>query len=611
MYSVENKVSPPDILLVDDTPANLNVLSTMLREEGYKVRAVTNGKMALKAVETIPPDLILLDIKMPNMNGYEVCQKLKSLPFSREIPIIFLSALDEAMDKVKAFEVGGVDYITKPFQFQEVLIRVKNQLNFKAAKIQIERLNQNLETKIKQRTAELEKEIVEHKQTQKRLLHMAYHDDLTDLPNRAFFLNHLKKAIQRGKQESDYLFAVLFLDFDRFKIVNDSLGHLMGDKLLIEISKRLKKILRPNDLIARLGGDEFIILLEKLKNPHDAITIAEKIHQDLSFAIVIDQEHQVYINTSIGIVLSRGDYDNPQDILRDVDTAMYQAKALGSARYQVFKPEMHKKVQKTLQLETDLREALRLDHFIVHYQPIICLATNNLKGFEALVRWQPPGKKMISPGIFIPVAEETGLIFELGMKVLSKACHQLKIWQSDEDFGDSLQSLTMSVNLSVKQFSQPNIVFCIEKILDETNINPSSLNLEITESAIMDNAQLAKKILQDLKERDICLSLDDFGTGYSSLSCLHQFPIDILKVDRSFIARMDRKDENLEIVRAIITLAHLLKIQVVAEGIEEEDQIQRLKELECEFGQGYFIAKPLDSEKAWEFIKDYHMKNII
>ncbi|NES83585.1 MAG: EAL domain-containing protein [Moorea sp. SIO2B7] len=579
-----------NILIVDDTIENLNLLATMLAQQGYKVRKALNGKMALMGVKAAPPQLILLDIRMPDIDGYQVCETLKADEKTREIPVIFLSALDDVLDKVKAFEVGGADYITKPFQIEEVFARVHNQLELQMAKAEICQLNAQLEQRVKNRTQEL-------KAANEQLKYMALHDSLMGLPNRSLFMKRMEEAINRTKDNPDYNFAVLFLDCDRFKIVNDSLGHMVGDELLIAVAYRINQALSPDDILARFGGDEFMVLLEGIEQSKDATYIAQKIIDNLKVPFHLKAQ-DIFINVSIGIVLGTTDYDQPEYILRNADIAMYQAKSLGKARYMVFNVQMHKVAQKRLQLETDLQQAVKRQEFFLNYQPIRSLITGRIVGFEALVRWHHPTKGFISPGEFIPVAEETGLIIPIGLWVLREACQQILVFQNKAQQKD----LKINVNLSVKQFSQPNLIEKIDDIIGETGINSQHLKLEITESAIMDNAESATIILEELRKRKIQLSIDDFGTGYSSLSYLHRFPVDTLKIDRSFISRLDENDENLEIVQAIITIAHNLGMSVTAEGIETGQQLAQLRALGCEFAQGYFFSKPLKQEAAVELI---------
>ncbi|GAB4533898.1 MAG: hypothetical protein Tsb0014_19710 [Pleurocapsa sp.] len=587
-----------NILVVDDRASNLQLLSDMLTRKKYRVSCADNGSTGLQIASSGWSDLILLDINMPDMDGYEVCQQLKFLEATRDIPVIFLSASDEIIDKQRAFAVGGVDYITKPFQLKEVLIRIENQLTIQLSKTKIQKLNLELESRVRQRTQELEiinqeltKEIKEHKNTQKKLLHLALHDSLTGLCNRVYFLQKLTGILKEIKQNPERLFAVLYLDCDRFKLINDSFGHLLGDRVLMEVAERIQSCLSETDTLARFGGDEYAILLPNLGDLYQALEMAQKIQEQLNLPFQI-QEYKFFCSTSIGIVFGTSDYDLPVDILRDADTAMYHAKSQGKARYWVFNPQINSQGLTRLKLETDLRLALKHQQLVVYYQPIICLQTDSISGFEALVRWNHPERGFVSPGEFIPVAEDTGLIIPLGLWVMQEACRQLSIWQQRYP----ASNLKMSVNLSVKQFAQPDLIEQIDRILQETQLDSQSLKLEITESAIMDRAESATSILEQLKERQIKLSIDDFGTGYSSLSYLHRFPVDTLKIDRSFINRIGEGGENLEIIEAIITVAHNLGMTIVAEGIETSQQKVYLRDIYCEEGQGYLFSKPLSSE---------------
>lgn len=594
-----------DILIVDDIPENLRLLSILLVKHGYNVRKALSGQMALKAVQAVVPDLILLDIMMPTMTGYEVCEQLKSDPKTAAIPVIFLSALSDAFDKVKAFTVGGSDYINKPFQIQEVLVRVQNQLALKAAKIKNQQLNSELEERVKQRTRELEvanqdlkREICERQILEEQLLKMAFSDALTGLPNRVLFTQRLEEVLKRANKDSNYQFAVLFLDCDRFKVVNDSLGHFVGDELLIALARRLEASLIQGDTLARMGGDEFAILLTDIENISSATQLADQILKALSFPFELNRQ-KVFINASIGITLGNFNYERPEHLLRDADTAMYRAKTLGKGQYQIFDPAMHDAALQVLHLETDLRKAVNQQEFTVHYQPIVALDSGRIVGFEALVRWYHPQRGMVSPALFIPVAEETGLINPIGNFVLREACHQLRLWHQ-EKFTD--YPLTMSVNISARQFAQPNLIEQIDQILGETQLAPQSLKLEITESAIMDNATSATAILQQLRERQVQLSIDDFGTGYSSLSYLHSFPVDNIKIDRSFVQRLDVNRDNMGLVPAIISIARALRMSAIAEGIETTEQLAQLRTLNCDFGQGYLFSKPLPGKQATDLI---------
>ncbi|WP_414517518.1 EAL domain-containing protein [Nostoc sp. PCC 9305] len=594
-----------DILIIDDMADNLRVLSSILTREGYNVRKALNWQMALTATQTLLPDLILLDIMMPEVDGYEICQTFKAWELTADIPVIFISALDDVFDKVKAFKVGGVDYITKPFEFQEVLVRVQNQLALRSARLEILKLNVELEHRVKQRTGELEKtllklqqEIDSRQKLQSQLLDIALHDSLTGLSNRVLFIRRLENALNRAKQESSYQFAVLFLDCDRFKVVNDSLGHPVGDELLIAIAHRLQACIIPVDTLARLGGDEFGILLENITDINIAIQVAERILQQLSLAFQLSR-YEVFMNASIGISWGNKDYDRPEYLLRDADTAMYRAKAQGRANYHVFNPAMHQEAIQLLELENDLRRAVERREFLVYYQPIISLVTGRISGFEALVRWQHPIRGLISPIEFIPVAEETGLINAINTWVLQSACHQLSIWQH---YPVTPEPLTMSVNLSARLFLQPNLVEQIDRIIYENKINPAYLELEITESVIMENTDAIKIILEKLKQRKIKLIMDDFGTGYSSLSYLHSFPLNALKIDKSFVKRMQENKENMGLVPAMIGIANSMGMSAIAEGVETQEQLAQLRSLNCNFAQGYLFSKPIEQRLAVELL---------
>ena len=718
------------ILIVDDLPDNLRVLSAAISGQGYQIRCAKSGAIALMAVETTCPDLILLDIKMPDMDGYEVCQRLKASEF-RDIPVIFLSALDDVFDKVKAFNIGGADYITKPFQIEEVLIRVKHQLSLKVAESKICQLNQQLEQQngqLEALNAELQFEIIErqimgetlkvseerlesilgsiedvvwsmhptatqfiyfnaavakiygypisnffedpefwlkvihiedrdrieianrsimttgtvseeyrilrpdqevrwvsdrrylvydrdgkviridgivrditdHKRAQDQLVHDALHDSLTGLPNRNLFMDRVEQALKYGNRHSQYMFAVMFIDLDRFKMVNDMHGHMIGDQFLQAIAKILGSCLRSvGDTVARLGGDEFTILIDDIQEVSEALIIADRILSKLLHPINLPTQ-TIFASASIGIVISNRDYVNSTDLLRDADIAMYRAKSLGKGRYILFDKEMYEQNLRAIQLDSDLHYALEREEFELYYQPIMSLTSDKLAGFEALIRWHHPERGLVPPCEFIPIAEETGLIIGIGDWVINQACKQLSIWQSQ--FIEA-KSLKMSINLTCQQIREKNLLEKLDRVLATTGIDGSTIRLEITESSMMDQGEETIAKLEQLRARNIQLSIDDFGQGYSSLSYLHRFPVNTLKIDRTFVEQMSLGGQNFEIIRTIIILAHALDMNVVAEGVETHEQMSMLKQLGCEYAQGYFFSRPIIAAAAEQMIR--------
>ena len=426
-------------------------------------------------------------------------------------------------------------------------------------------------------------------------------DPLTGLPNRLLFIDRVGRLVKQAKRRKDHLFAVLFMDLDGFKMINDSMGHLVGDQLLVGVASRLEKCLRSTDTVARLGetftvarlgGDEFTVVLDHIKDPNDAKRAADRMMKALASPFILGGK-EVFTSVSIGIALGNSSYEQPEDILRDADTAMYRAKSLGKARYEVFDADMRASVMARLQLETDLRHALEREEFRNFYQPIVNLASGDIVGFEALLRWEHPKRGLLGPEEFIPVAEETGLIRELGWWNLREACRQISEWRANLA---QHPKLTISVNLSAKQFLQANLVDDIGKLLHELALPAEALKLEITESTVMADPAAAVEMLQQIKALGIRLAIDDFGTGYSSLSYLHRFPLDTLKIDRSFISGMSDDGEGMEIARTILPMANNLRLDVVAEGVETLQQVAMLKKLHCKYGQGFYFSKPLSAE---------------
>jgi PAS domain S-box-containing protein len=463
------------------------------------------------------------------------------------------------------------------------------------------------------------RDITERKRAEEMLVHNAFHDGLTNLPNRALFLDRLQHALTLSKKHSNYKFSVLLIDVDEFKIINDSLGHTAGDDLLIQIGQRLKDsvrradtVSRPHmsevpgeptndDTLARLGGDEFTILLDDIRDPIEAVRVAERVQTELAIPFVVNRQ-EIVISASIGIASSTSPHTQAEDLVRDADIAMYRAKRAGKARCEVSDTAMHANALKRLRLETDLRKALDHAEFRVYYQPIVSLQTGQITGFEALSRWQR--KECIVPPVeFIAVAEEIGLIVPMNRQLLREACQHLRSWQSGFPSGSPL---TMSVNISAKDFAQPDLASEIRNCLAETGVDPGCLQLEIIETIAMGDAEKSGHVLSQLKALGVRLSIDDFGTGYSSLSRLRRIPVDTLKIDRSFIFHMDSDPESREIVRIIIMLAHNLGLKVVAEGTETEEHINLLKQLNCEMAQGYFFSRPVDDQAMAKLLASNH-----
>jgi predicted signal transduction protein with EAL and GGDEF domain len=454
--------------------------------------------------------------------------------------------------------------------------------------------------------------VVERRRAEDQLIHDASHDPLTKLPNRTLFLDRLTRAIARSRRHPDALFAVLFVDLDRFKLVNDSLGHHAGDALILQMAIRLAAALRTEDSIsrardprsgpgadelatlARLGGDEFTILLDDLRDLSDAVRVAERIQQTLTLPFTIDG-HEVYVSASIGIAWSATGYNTAGEVLHHADLAMYRAKTLGKARYEIYDQNMFAMAINRLDVETNLRRALQRDEFELHYQPIMALSANRLVGFEALVRWRKSPTELVYPDEFISIAEDTGLILFIDTWVLREACRTMRQWH--QEFPSPLP-LTISVNLSARQFARPDLVQQVRQILAETGIDPRAVRLEITESVSMADSERTVTVLSELKKLGVRFSIDDFGTGFSSLSYLHRFPLDLLKIDRSFVSRMALDNDSLSIIQTILSLARNLGMEVVAEGTETAAHVAQLSSLNCEYAQGYFFSRPLATEAA-------------
>lgn len=502
--------------------------------------------------------------------------------------------------KVEKGDFGERVEITTPDEYGRMDVYLNNMTD------RLHLMTSSLEKQVAERTAQLTEvndqlqiELTERQRIEEQLAYNALHDPLTDLPNRALFMDRLGHVMKRARRRNDHTYAVIFLDLDRFKVVNDSLGHNIGDLMLQETARRLLKCVRGEDTVARLGGDEFVVLLEELENEVDHLKIAERIQEDLSTPAYLGN-YKVFTSVSIGIALGNSEYEEAEEIIRNADIAMYQAKRTGRGRYAVFSPVMLEKVKSSLALESDFRKALERKEFRVYYQPVVDLSEKRIIGFEALVRWQHPTQGLLLPAEFISMAEETGLIIPMGYWVLDEACRQLRIWQKQYKKEPPLK---MNVNLSTRQCAEKDLVENIAEILKKHELDASNLNLELTESLIVEDPEKISAMLSELRQLGIQILVDDFGTGYSSLSYLNKLPIDTLKIDQTFISQLGINESGLEIVRTILALAHGLGMEVVAEGVETDDQLSKLLAMKCDYMQGFLFARPIDGQEAGALIE--------
>ncbi len=566
------------VLIAEDDANVRHLLKKTLLRAGYDVLEANDGRAALECLLSVNgPRLALLDWLMPELDGLSVCREVRRCTKHPYVYIIFLTSKGSKEDVLSGLAAGADDYLTKPCNPHELKARLRAG----------------------ERILKLED----------TLIHDALHDPLTQLPNRPFLLDRLSLCVSRGKRCAGYKFAVLFVDIDRFGVVNDSLGNTAGDWLLTQIAERLGGSIRRKSaisgsidagpipgqqsgsgILARLGGDRFAILLDDIQDASDGIRVAERIQRNIQSPFVIDGQ-EVFVTASTGIALSSTGYSAAENMLSDAFTAMNRAKALGKARYEVCNPVMHAAAVDRFRLETDLRGALEREEFRAYYQPIVSLSDCRITGFEALMRWERPEFGLVMPSGFISVTEDTGLILEMGNWVMREACRQVCVWNRQFP---SNRLFTVAVNVSAKQFVQPDLVGQIAQILCESGTPPFNLRLEITESMTIGDEERAIRILGELRTLGVRLCMDDFGTGYSSLSYLRRFSLDVLKIDRSFVSDMVNNTESREIVKTILRLGGNLGIEVVAEGVETAEQVSLLQSLGCEYAQGYFFSEPLD-----------------
>ncbi|WP_033374299.1 EAL domain-containing protein [Spirulina subsalsa] len=560
------------LLIVDDEPDNFDVIETLLIEEDYDLHYAANGTEAISVLPIIQPDLILLDVMMPVLDGIEVCKRIKAMAEWARTPIIMVTALSSKDTLAECLAAGADDFIAKPVSRLELMARVRSMLRIHQQYQQLTVFNTQLEAMVEERTAQLE-----------TLLNV---DSLTQLGSRVYLLDTLAETSRSGGNH-----AIAYLDCDQFKLVNGAFGYGVGNELLQSIAQRLKQHLRRGDLLCRVGEDEFCFLLHHVPSADGLIPWIDEVMAGFLKPFQV-ANCDIFMSVCLGLALEDEVGASGEALLQAADMAMYKAKLRGKGCYQIFNCAMKAATLKRLTLETDLQRALEEQEFITYYQPIIRLTTQEIVGFEALVRWRHPERGLVSPGEFIPCLEETGLVVQVGLVVLEQACQQLQEWHQQGYVG-----LMMSVNLSVRQFGSATLLADVEKVLAKTGVNPWDLKLEITESALMENTTMAIALTEELRSRQIHISLDDFGTGYSSLGYLHRFPIDTLKIDRSFVNQMQPGNRNYQMVQTIIALSHQLGLAVVAEGIETPEQLKYLQELGCEFGQGYLFCKPLPASE--------------
>jgi len=554
-------MSDAKILVVDDIASNRFILVTHLKKRGISnIIQAENGREALEILTTSRIDLVLLDVMMPELDGYEVLKQMKADENLRHIPVIMITAVDDMDSTIKCIEIGAEDYLPKPFN--AVLLQA--------------RINASLE---KKHLRDVERE------------YLRLYDFTTGLPNRELFLVRLDEELTRLKRHPS-LFSVLLIRLNNYKRILDSLGQKAGDEFIVVQGKRLEDLQPSNALLARLDHDEFAIIYNDLAHAANGTALAQQIHQKLGDSLNMN-EHDIAGGIDIGLSFSSTGYDSPEDMLRDARLAANKAGQRGS--YQIFDDVMHQEAMRRLDLETELKTALEKGQFRLHYQPIVALTSGKITGFEALIRWQHPDKGMVPPLEFIPLAEDTGLIVPIGLWVLEEACRQAGKWDTRLDNG---RRITVSVNISAHQLKEANFLNNLNGALAKVQLQGSLLKLELTESAIIDNPDQVNHVLTEVQKMNINTALDDFGTGYCSLSYLHRYPLNTLKIDQSFVRDIETKQINQRIVQSTIDLAHKLGMDVIAEGVHTDKELEVLRDMDCEYGQGMYFSPPLPVEDA-------------
>jgi diguanylate cyclase (GGDEF)-like protein len=551
----------PVVVLADDDPSIRLMIRHVLESEEFDIVEAADGIEAIKAVEKHHPALVLLDAVMPGIDGFTTCKQLKDKGHT-DVPVMMITGLDDDASVERAYDVGAIDFITKPIKWAVLKHRVKSVVS----------------TVVAERKVEL----------------LAYRDALTNLPNRLLFADRLEHSIDRSARHRESL-ALLLVDMDDFKLINDAFGHDAGDKLIKAVGDLLSRSLRRADTVARLGGDEFAVIVENIDGVDDAISIADNLSTVLEHNVRLDDQ-ETFTGASIGIALYPDDGEDARTLLKNADTALFRAKENGRHCFQFYKPEMSVNAMERLELENSLRKALDEDQIVVFYQPTIDIHKNDIVGVEALLRWDHPEKGIIKPSDFLQLAEDCGLIVPIGEKLIRTAARQLKAWKDE-----GLENQNVSINIAPRQFRDTDVLALFKEVIYENQLEASNFTIEITESALIDNVGEVETVLNTLSGMGMTIALDDFGTGFASLAYLKDFPVDIVKIDRIFVAGTPDNREDTAIVEAIAGLARGLRLRLLAEGVENDRQLQMLKGLGCQLAQGYYWSKALPADQYEQF----------